>query len=136
MKLCDLLDYVWVLQIFQKWNFTDCSTWYAIIFFLQSNFLNCHIFQSLKVLGLVYHTICSFSKLFKFFIFVEPWFSWSGYVLGWATASYLFLHYLNSSSVQIIRLFFKNLKILLYLNKRMKNNIEITTLHIKINKIL
>ena len=85
-----------MLQIFQQGDLTDSRAGNAIVLFLQADLLDGHKFTSFLVERLVYHTICSFSQLFKFLIFLQLWdglgqiaSAWEGTVYGSNVLAYL-----------------------------------------------
>ena len=64
----DLLDNVWMLEVLQQTNLSDCCTWDTIIFLLQSNLLDGNDLTSLSVFGFVDDTVGTLSQFVQLLV--------------------------------------------------------------------
>ena len=70
MKI-NLLNNIWVLQIFKQWYFSYSCRRYSIVFFFEPNFLNSDSLTSKCIDCFVYYSICTFSQFLLFLIFIK-----------------------------------------------------------------
>ena len=65
------LNNVRVLQVLQQRNLTDSCTRNAVIFFLESNFLDCHSFIGFQVPRLINDAISALAELLQLLVLVQ-----------------------------------------------------------------
>ena len=80
-KIDNLLDNVWMLQVFQKWYFPDSSTGNSIVFFFKTHLFYGNDFACLGINCLVDHTISTLTELFLLLIFFKTVY----WILGWSS---------------------------------------------------
>ena len=62
---------VWMLELFQQGDLSDCGWRDAFIFTLQFNFFKGIDVAGINVFCSVYNTVSSFSDLLEFFVFIN-----------------------------------------------------------------